>query len=169
MAFRFLTGISDPAAYKLTLRVLNGEGATLTDEEWETVLKQYKNYLFQVTDDTVCRALLLIDTVNDPAELSASPAVKLLGENDLAALGQLAALSAEETEDAEDADKALSYSDSVVKIALCRTILDRLTMKNALNDRKEDVLKLCDFLKNCADAALYDGSVLAMGVRSKWK
>lgn len=170
MAFRFLSSISDPAAYKLALRVVGGEGESLTEAEREAVVAAYKKYLSQVTDDTVCRALLLTDTVEKPGELTAAPLAKLLGEKDLAALvllGELAERGAEEIS-AEQTARALACEDGVVKIALCRAILDKLTLKSDLSARKDEIVGLCDFLKSCDDAALYDGSVLAMGVRSKW-
>lgn len=169
MLNKYLGKISDPAEYKLALKVVNGE--EIGEREKTELLALYEKLYSDLTADArkVC---FVMDLAKTPEKLDEA-AEGLASGDALSALkdmGELAKLQKVEDEDAMDwVDRALGYEDNVAKSALCRLLLDKLAERLTYAEVGEAIGKLSEFLCACEDTALTDGWVIVMGVKDLWR
>lgn len=174
MIHKILQEIADPKEYRLALRVVNYEGEALSEEEKADLVALYAEYARDVPDDGVRKALLLVDTTESVMDIEDAELRDLLTEKDLELLKAVGEVIAEPVQSAEKAKAAVKMElkdegNLCLRAALGRVALDKLAAQVPLADHREDIQILSRFLRNCEDDTLYQGAILVLEVKRKWK
>lgn len=169
MIGNFLNHITEMSEYRLALRVLNSENENFSDEECGKILDIYGKFMPDVENKLTFRALAILDTAGENGGVEQSPLKELLKEEDFNVLTKIAAVSTEKVPTNEEIQTAVALPDGVLKIALCRLLLDKLAAFSRLSEVGAGISALSGRLKSAGEGELYDGSLIVAEVKNKWR
>lgn len=172
-----LTTIENKTDYKLALEALTGEKTTFSEEEKARLLAVYTDNAggrFGFSDDTLVRALLVLDTAPENGPDS-SPFAELLNQAALSALSALIALEAAWRKANQDPAPALAAKTAALDgdasapldLALARAALDALAGRSDLTPYRTDINALADFLNGAGDEGFTEASRFLVKVRGR--
>lgn len=176
MKSTILESIPEKADYLNVAEAVTGGKTEYTEEEEAQLLAVYEDKMaaaYGLTDKTLVKLFLVLDTADSEGEVKDAPLAHLLSEADQNGLVILVELCRNRNSTPALAIQAKTAAlagemDQGLALALARAALDSLAGRRDIKTYREDINALLDFLGGADESKFYQASMFLWGVRAKW-